>query len=125
MELPVFYRGLLFALAELRREFVAEGQVFHDAFRGMLQTAVDENLNVPAADLLQNFDPVFGISPEALEMILEGERDFMLSLLNPRLCTARFKIPTREAKQELNRLPQATVFRHLAQDLNRRLSDAP
>jgi hypothetical protein len=120
MNLPMFYRGFLYALRErvsddAEPRFEAEGRRFHEAFRAALQFAEDELPTVPASRILENFDPVFGVSPEAAEMLLEGERDFILSLLNPRLRVAQFKITRKAAEEELNRLPEPDAFRRLAE----------
>jgi hypothetical protein len=118
MKLPHFYRGLLYALREKLPEqearFEADGDAFHSAFRRMLEYAKNNAPEVPANEILENFDPVFGVSPEATEMLLEGERDFIVSLLNPSLQVAQFKITKAVAKTELDRLPAADMFRKLA-----------
>lgn len=121
MPLALFYRGLLYALAERRRTFVADGDAFHAAFKRMLETASAKRLPIPADDLLEQFDPVFGLSPHAAEMLFEGERDFILSLMNPRLVTASFKITAADAQEALGRLNAAEVFRALATDLDSQL----
>ena len=123
MDTSVFFRGVLFALRERRETFVAEGVTFHAAFRAMLETALDEpSFAAAAARMLENFDPVFGVFPEATEMLLEGERDFIVALENPRLRVAQFKLDESEAREELNELPAAEGFRKLAAHLNERLS---
>jgi len=117
MNLPMFYRAFLYALRELvgdEPRFEAEGERFHEAFRAALEYAVHELPTMPASRILENFDPVFGVSPEATEMLLEGERDFILSLLNPRLRVAQFKISKETAKTELDRLPEHDAVRRLA-----------
>lgn len=118
MNLPMFYRGFLYALRESLGEteprFEAEGDRFHEAFRAALQFAEKSLPEVPASEILENFDPVFGVSPEATEMVLEGERDFILALLNPRLRMAQFKISRETAKRELDQLPAHDAFRKLA-----------
>lgn len=117
MSLPAFYRGFLYALREQLSEdprFEAEGDRFHEAFRAALEHAVRDLPSVPAAQMLENFDPVFGVSPEATEMLLEGERDFILALLNPRLRVAQFKISMDTARQELDGYPQKEALRKLA-----------
>lgn len=128
MKLPMFYRGFLYALRECLGEkprFEAEGDRFHDAFRAALELAAEEHLAVPAQEILDNFDPVFGVSPEAAEMLLEGERDFILSLLNPRLQIAQFKISSEVAKRELDQLPENAAFRRLACRFRDRLQASP
>ena len=118
MNLPMFYRGFLYALRERISEseprFEAEGDRFHEAFRAALEYAEEKLPEVPASDILDNFDPVFGVSPEATEMLLEGERDFILSMLNPQLRVAQFKISLESAKHELDQLPAHEAFRQLA-----------
>ena len=122
VDVTLFYRGLLFALRELRGQFIAEGAQFHTAFRGMLEAASRERPFASAAQrMLENFDPVFGVSPEATEMLLEGERDFIVTLENPRLRIARFKLGEDEAKHELDELPSAELFRKLAGHLHDQL----
>ena len=122
MDTSVFFRGVLFALRERRDNFVAEGVTFHTAFRAMLETALREPSFAAAAErMLENFDPVFGVFPEATEMLLEGERDFIVALENPRLRVAQFKLNETEAREELNELPAANAFRKLAAHLDERL----
>ena len=124
MNLSTFYRGFLYALREALQDdprFEAEGDRFHEAFREALEYAEASLPTVPAAQILKNFDPVFGVSPEATEMLLEGERDFILSLLNPRLRIAQFKISAATATEELERLPDREVFRELANRFHEQL----
>jgi hypothetical protein len=68
---------------------------------------------VPATQILNNRS-VFGVSPEATEMLLEGERDFLLALLNPRLRIAQFKISRDAAARELEQFPEREALRKLA-----------
>jgi hypothetical protein len=125
IDASVFFRGVLFALRECQEEFAAEGVKFHSAFRKMLESAMDEPMLAPAARrMLENFDPVFGVFPEATEMLLEGERDFIVSLENPRLRVAKFKVDKDEARSELDELPCAEVFRKLAARLHEQLNAA-
>lgn len=125
MNLPTFYRGFLYALRECianeQPRFDAEGDRFHEAFRSALEYAATSLPEVPASRMLENFDPVFGVSPEATEMLLEGERDFILSLLNPRLRVAQFKISQEAATQALDQLPQSEAFRQVARRFYQRL----
>lgn len=123
LDASVFYRGLLFALRERRDDFIAEGVTFHSAFRSMLETAaLEPSFAAAAKRMLENFDPVFGVFPEAAEMLLEGERDFIVALENPRLRIAKFKLNRDEAREELNDLPAADEFRKLAAHLDGRLN---
>lgn len=71
--------------------------------------------------MLDNFDPVFGVIPEANEMILEAERDFIVSILNPHLQKAKFRISQARASEELRHLPDPEVFRELAAKLDKQL----
>ncbi|MBX3214344.1 MAG: hypothetical protein KF850_20080 [Labilithrix sp.] len=125
METTVFFRGLLFALRAERGRFLAEGQRFHAAFRSMLELARTEpSMALTAARMLENFDPVFGVCPEATEMLLEGERDLIVSLENPSLRYATFKLSEDDARTELDQLPSADTFRKLAHRLNEALAEA-
>jgi hypothetical protein len=125
MNLATFYRGFLYALREQVPDgaprFDAEGERFHEAFRRALEFAQAELPTLPAAAILDNFDPVFGVSPEATEMLLEGERDFIVSLLNPRLRVAQFKISLDTAKRELDQLPNHEALRALAARFHQQL----
>lgn len=122
MDTSVFFRGILFALREHRSGFVAERAKFHAAFRAMLERAKhDPSFAAVAKRMLENFDPVFGVFPEATEMLLEGERDFIVALENPRLLMAQFKLDEQEARQELGELPAAEGFRKLAAHLDEQL----
>lgn len=125
MNNTIFHRGLLYALQEKMllegesTEFVANGEKFHDAYRRVLERAADLRFG-PAHDLLEDFDPLFGVYPSANEMLLEAERDFIIAMLNPQLQKARFKISPERAKKELEQLPEADVstFRELAKVLD-------
>jgi len=123
MDTGVFYRGVLCALRLRRKKFVADGEAFHAAFRAMLEYAEVNAPAFPARRMLENFDPVFGVSPEATEMVLEGERDFILSLHNPQLRLAEFKLSEARAEEELDELPMPEVFRMLAERLHEQLGD--
>jgi hypothetical protein len=104
---------------EQMNEFVAEGEKFHDAYRKVLERAVALGFG-PAGDLLEDFDPLFGIYPSANEMLLEAERDFIIAMQNPLLQKARFKISPERAQKELEQLPEKDVetFRALANVLD-------
>jgi hypothetical protein len=125
MNLPLFYRGFLYALRECIPDdparFEAEGPRFHEAFRSALKYATRALPQVPASDLLENFDPVFGVSPEATAMLLAGERDFILALLNPRLRVAQFKISRETARRELDQLPDNASLREFAKRFHQEL----
>lgn len=122
MNNTVFYRGILYALRTHRdeEEFLADGTRFHMAFRRVLTDAAAMDFG-PAKEMLENFDPVFGVIPEANEMLLEAERDFILSMLNPHLQRAQFKISKERAEKELSDLPCPDVFRKLAATLDAQL----
>jgi len=122
MDRVTFYRGLLFGLRMHRAQFTAEGQTFHRAFVSTVElakrTAPRRNL---LRDLTLRVDPIFGVCPQASEMLLEGEQDRVLSLMNPDLEKARFKIAPSDAKLQLQRLPERKWFeelgKHFAQQL--------
>jgi hypothetical protein len=120
MDNLTFYRGLLCALRTKREEFVAQGELFHHAFASTVEYA--RRLAGGAEAVPLHMDPVFGIYHEANEMLLEGEQDLLLSLMNPRLQKARFKIDMDEAEQELNELPDPSFFKKLGEYLDAQLS---
>ena len=118
-----FYRGLLYALRQRRDSFVAEGERFHDAFASTVELAGKEHppdASPPAIHL----DPLFGAYREANEMLIEGEQDLLLSLLNPRHRQARFRIDANDALNELQGLPNPAWFLRLGQHFHERLSSA-
>jgi hypothetical protein len=109
-----FYRGLLFGLRIHRGHFTAEGADFHRAF---VLTVEHAKQTAPRRSLLRDLtirvDPIFGVCREASEMLLEGEQDRVLSLMNPDLEKAQFKIHVSDAKIQLKRLPEAKWFERL------------
>jgi 5'-deoxynucleotidase YfbR-like HD superfamily hydrolase len=123
MNNTVFHRGLLYALREKMQEeapFVADGQRFHEAYRKVLTKAAKLKFG-PASELLEDFDPLFGVYPSANEMLLEAERDFIIAMLNPHLQKAQFKISVERAKEELEQLvpkKDVSTFRALAKVLD-------
>jgi hypothetical protein len=117
MDKLTFYRGVLCALATKRDEFIAQGEDFHKAFASTVDYARTLTTGEPLS-LTLHLDPVFGIYHEATEMLLEGEQDLLLSLMNPRLQRARFKIDHADAEQELREMPDAQFFRKLGEHLD-------
>ena len=124
MNLPSFYRGLLCALAERTRRFVADGDGYHGAFRAMLVAAREQRIAVPD-DMLANFDPMFGRSPHASAMLFEGLRDCVLWFEAPYGSVACFTIPVDEAREWVDRLDDAADFRTLADALLTALPACP
>ena len=111
MDKLTFYRGLLCALGTQRREFVAEGDHFHQAFGAAVEYARRVSSDDPAlAPPPVHLDPIFGVYPEANEMLLEGEQDLLISLLNPRHRKASFRISEDEAQEELQDIPHGEWF---------------
>lgn len=122
MNQTTFFRGLLYALRDQSDEaFTAEGDRFHRAFRTVLEEAASRNFG-PARQMLANYDPVFGIYPDATEMLLEAQRDFIVTMMNPHLRKAQFKITKGRARAELKNLPNPTLFRKLARTFHAGLS---
>src|ERR1039458_8679353 len=103
----------MLALREHRHQFLADGDVFHTSFGKMLRVASPDFPRV-AYPILENFDPVFGVYPEAGEMIFEGIRDHILALERPALRVARFIIRKEDAAKELLELPRYEVYKRLA-----------
>ena len=111
-----FYSGLLLALCTRRRSFRAEGRQFYEAFMETVEFANREPELIAIEGSEHIFlDPTFGVVREANEMILEAEHDDIISLLNPRLKNAHFKITREEATQELNQLAEAEWYLELAE----------
>ena len=106
-----FFAGLMLALRLRRDQFTAEGQPFHRAFLAVVDRAQeDQGVQLRGARWIQ-MDPVFGVVPEANEMLLEAEHDRVLAFMNPRLKIARFTIEKAEADRELKQLaPEATEW---------------
>jgi len=106
-----FYRGLLCALRTQREDFVAEGDCFHRAFAAAVEHAQEKA--DPASFLMPpqiHLDPMFGVYHEADEMLLEGEQDLLISLLNPRHRRASFRITKSEAEAELREISGAAEW---------------
>ncbi len=115
----VMHRGLLMALAELRRTFNSHGTRFHDAYRA----AMDAYNCEAAHEAIDSYDAVFSVYTEAEAMILEGVRDCVLTLDAPRLVRARFKLSAEQARDEVEQLVWAPAFRTMASAMHRRLGD--
>ena len=120
MDKLTFFRGLLFALRQHRAKFDAEGETFQKAFASTIERAKAEHPELVAKISLE-FDPIFGVYSEASEMLLEGEQDLVLALMNPRLGLARFKIGPAEAAEELQAIPNAEWFKELGGYFHQRL----
>ncbi len=103
------------------KDFIAEGPDFHDAFKATLEEAVSLGVDVDLARIARDFDPMFGVYKGANEMLLNGELDFVVSLLNPKLRRATFAIDDLEASEELEELPDHGLFRQLGRHLHDRL----
>jgi hypothetical protein len=66
-------------------------------------------------------DPLFGVYREANEMILEGQQDLLLSLINPTLRKATFRINSQEAERRLKDISEREWYRDLADYFVRQL----
>lgn len=123
MDKLTFYRGLLCALRTQRKDFVAEGDRFHRAFAATIRHAQKKAESEPSLVPPQiHLDPMFGVYQEANEMLLEGEQDLLISLLNPRHRKASFRITESEAEEELRELSVADEwFRDLGRVFHEQL----
>lgn len=118
-----FFRGLLYALRERREGFLAEGPAFQAAFRSTLEEAVNVPAFVEVAEpLLENFDPVFGVFPDATSMLLEGLEALILAFEGAHCCTVRFTLSELDAREELALLPHTEGFRTLARVFSQNLA---
>jgi hypothetical protein len=122
----LFYRGLLFGLRLAgEEEFLAEGAAFHRAFGATMEFASSLFEGVDAIRPVEcEVDPIFGVYPEANEMLLEGEQDTVLSLANPDLRRAKFEVDVAEARAELQRLPRPDLFEQLGRHFKTALDKA-
>jgi len=114
-----FCRCLLLALATKRRSMLASGESFHSAFRSMLQLALGQpSVSLLAEKMLEDFDPVFSVSPAADAMVLRGLRDRILAMRLGSETRVEFLVGPAQAGQELRRAtPFAGVFKLLAKHL--------
>ena len=123
MDTNTFFRGFMYALlCNKTEEFSAEGEKFQKAFASMIKLAIEKFPEAPAKEILSHFDPVFGVYHEADLMLLEAEQDLVISLLNPKLKKARFKISEESAKRELQVLPKPDLFIELAKHFHEQLT---
>lgn len=116
MDKLTVYRGILFGLRQLRGDFPAHGSDFHRAFGLTMKKAEQMGISIPL-----NHDPVFDVYDEATEMLMEGEQDLLLSLMNPTFHRATFKISQQEAEEQLRLLPDAEKFRELGKHFDEAL----
>jgi hypothetical protein len=122
----LFYRGLLFGLRVAGEdEFLAEGAAFHRAFGETMEFAsrLFEGID-DIRPIEYEVDPIFGVYPQANEMLLEGEQDTVLSLANPDLRRAKFEVDEDEARAELQRLPRPDLFEELGRHFKMALEEA-
>lgn len=129
MNTLTFCRGLLYAVrAGGTESFLASGAKFHDAFAAAVRVAKDLPLDDgKAADIdlngdLLNGDLAFGTYDGAEALVLEGEEDLILTLMNPPLRRAAFKIDNVDAAAQLKRLGNAAWFARVAEAFRSRLS---
>jgi hypothetical protein len=111
-----FYRGFLLAVAKnAGKEFLADGADFHRAFDEAVRVR-NELSDVPVieGERWLRIDPVFGVMKAADEMLLFGERERLLTLGNPELQKASFKISREEAAVELEDVGNVELFDKMA-----------
>lgn len=129
IDTETFYAGVLYALGETQdhREFVADGDRFHQAFLRAVQCARQHG-EVRVEDLeWMEMDPVYGVMHHADEMLAFGQSARMLSLLNPELVKARIRYSSDRARQKLEQLGQGhdEWFRVVAKAFVEALSAKP
>jgi hypothetical protein len=116
-ELSRLHRGLLLGLAELRREFLTDGERFHLAYRA----ALDAQPSKTTSHALEEYDPVFGVYRTAEGMILEGMRDLLLRLDSRTWTRATFLVSSVRAQNELGELADQEAYRRMAAAMHARL----
>jgi hypothetical protein len=121
-----FFRGFLYALCgELTDNFLVDGPEYHRAFAAMIEYAQDIAVRQNRPKPIEvHVDPLFGVYREANEMLLEGQQDLLLSLLNPTLRKATFRIKPDEAKRRLEALGEREWYRDLAKHFAQELTSA-
>jgi len=112
-------RGLLLALAERRREFIAWGSRYHAAYRKALR----EHRTPATIRALEDYDPVFGVHRTAESMLLDGLRDLLIGFKDPWHRHAIFRIATAQATRELDELPEPETYRKMAAAFDAALGD--
>jgi len=118
-----FFRGFLYALCtKLKGEFLVEGDAYHQAFGATVDYARKLAAEGKAPHPIRlHIDPLFGVYREANEMILEGQQDLLLSLINPTLRKATFRINPEEAQRRLENISEKEWYRDLADYFVRQL----
>lgn len=118
-----FFRGLLYALCtKLQGDFLVEGADYHHAFNSTIEYAERLAKEGKAPHPIPvHVDPLFGVYREANEMILEGQQDLLLSLINPTLRKATFRIKPQEAERRLKNIAERDWYRDLADHFVRQL----
>ncbi len=124
MDSLTFYRGLLYAArARGLDTFLASGPRFHAAFGAAVRHAKENPLpNAGDLDVGLDGDLAFGTHDDAEALVLEGEEDLILTLMNPPLRRARFKVAQADAEAALRRLGNADWFLGIAEQFQDRLS---
>lgn len=118
MNLTYFYRGLLFSIGELVSNIDCTEPKFSNNFMQLLHYAKNNNIDLPSdkgIDLIDNFDPVYGISYNASKMIFRGELDYIV-FINNTLTSITFKLSKEECSSHLNELEHKDIFRLLAKE---------
>lgn len=120
-----FYRWLLYATrARGVESFLASGPSFHDAFGAAVRHA--KEYPPPGGGEVEvdlDGDLAFGTYRDAEALVLEGEQDMILTLMNPPLRRARFKVREEDATAALGRLGAAerAWFMDVAEQFQNRL----
>lgn len=96
-----FHRGMLYAIAERRRSFEADGYDFHVAYGRALKA--DPKPTRETEHAIMDFDPIFATYRWAGDMILIGMRDLILTLDGSTYKHASFLISASCAREEMAR----------------------
>jgi len=104
-----FYRSLLLALNEneTRREFHAKPSIWGKKFGDLVDKANELELSIEA-----RIDPMFGLFPEAEEMIHKGIADLLISTDNNN--NVYLRLNPKQATGKLNKIPYSDKYRELA-----------
>ncbi len=111
MDRVTFFRGFLLAMCE-RGGFGVTPLLTSVPFEKMLECAAEHDGDITSArQILDEKDPIFGLWPVVQEMVLQGELDFLIIVVDGH---AKLKLDHIEAGKELDESPYPELFRRLA-----------
>ena len=118
MDRETFYTGLLLSLAQTpleKRDFPSEGEQLRDALRATLVAAgnAPKKVRVEGLDWKTVVNDHARLARCATDLIAFGQSSRLLSLLNVDLVSARVRVPSEDAREEMEDIGNAAWFQHL------------